>query len=288
MKAAVLAVLALLAIAPAVAQPGAPLAIVAAESVYGDVAAQIAGPGATVSSILNGPDQDPHAFEASPSTARALAAARIVVYNGLDYDPWMVKLVRATRSPSRQVLVVADLARRRAGSNPHVWYDPAVMPVVARAIADTLAAADPARAPDYARRLTAFTDAMRPLDAKVATLRTRFAGTHVTATEPVFGEMAAAIGLVMRNERFQLATMNGTEPRASDVAAFEADLGARRVRALIYNTQSAGPVTQRMLRLAKAAGVPVVAVTETLPAGMTYQSWMLSQLDALEAALSNP
>lgn len=267
---------------------GGPLSIVAAQNFYGDVAGQIAGAGISVTSILNSPDQDPHSFEASPSTARALSAARIVVYNGLDYDPWMAKLVRATRTPERQVLVVADLMRRRAGANPHLWYDPAVMPVVAKAIADALAKADPARATGYAQRLQAFTESLKPLDARIAGMRTRFAGTPVTATEPVFGYMAAALGLTVRNEQFQLAVMNGTEPRLSDVAAFEADLRGKRVRALFYNGQATGPAAQRLLRLARDAGIPVVAVTETQPAGITYQAWMLAQLDALGTALSTP
>ena len=290
-----LAMLALLRAAPGWAQgaslstaQGASLSIVAAQNFYGDVAGQIAGPDVPVTSILSSPDQDPHLFEASPSTARALSAARIVVYNGLDYDPWMVKLVRATRQPERQILVAASLARRPAGANPHLWYDPAVMPAVARAVADALSAADPANAAGYARRLDAFTDSLKPLDARIAEMRSRFAGTPVTATEPVFGYMAAALGLVVRNERFQLAIMNGAEPRPSDVAAFEGDIAGKRVRVLFYNGQATGPSAQRLLRLARAAGIPVVAVTETQPAGMTYQSWMMAQLDAVETALAPP
>lgn len=276
--------------ASAIAQPqiAARPSIVAAENFYGDVAGQIAGEGVTVTSILSNPDQDPHLFEASPSTARALSAARIVIYNGVDYDPWMAKLIRATRAPNRQVLVAADLVRRKTGVNPHLWYDPTVMPVVANALTNTLAAADPAHAADYAQHLQTFTQSLKPLNDKIAAMRMRFAGMPVTATEPVFGYMATALGLTMRNERFQLAVMNNTEPRISDVSAFEADLKARRVRALLYNSQATGPTAQRMLRLAKQANVPVVAVTETEPAGTTYQSWMLAQLEALDTALSAP
>ena len=287
MRAALTAIimLALLGASPGWTQSALP-SIVAAQNFYGDVAGQGAGPGVPVTSIVNSPDQDPHTFEASPSTARALSAARIVVYNGLDYDPWMAKLVRATRSPERQVLVVASLLGRRAGANPHLWYDPAVMPAVAKAVAQALAAADPANAEGYNGRLAAFTASLQPLDAKVAALRTRFAGTPVTATEPVFGYMATALGLDVRNERFQLAVMNGTEPRSSDVKAFEADLRGKKVRVMFYNGQATGPAAQRLLRLAREAGIAVVAVTETQPAGMTYQAWMLAQLDALETALA--
>ncbi len=287
---AAMAAIALMRVAPpAWAQTGQqPPSIVAAESFYGDIAGQIAGPGVPVASILSSPDQDPHLFEASPSTARLVSAARIVIYNGLDYDAWMDKLVRATQNPGRQVLVVAQLVQRKAGANPHLWYDPAVMPVVATALADRLAAADPAHRAEYAQRLQAFKASLQPLDAKVAAMRTRFAGVPVTATEPVFGYMAAALGLVVRSERFQLAVMNGAEPRASDVAAFEADLKGRGVRALLYNSQATSPAAERLLRLARDAGIPVVGVTETQPAGMTYQSWMLAQLEALETALSGP
>lgn len=285
---AIIAAIAMLVVwlaAPASAQDGQ-LRIVAAENFYADVAGQVAGPGVPVTSILNNPGQDPHSFEPPPSVARALAGARIVIYNGADYDPWMAKLVRAVRQPGRQVLVAADLLGRKGGVNPHLWYDPATMPVVAKAVAGALASADPANAAAYAQRLQAFLDAMAPVDAKIAALRTRFAGTPVSATEPVFGYMSQALGLVNRNERFQLAVMNETEPRPSDVAAFEADLKNKRIRLLFHNAQSAGPVAQRFVRLAQSSGIPVVAVTETQSPGTTYQSWMLATLGAVEAALA--
>ncbi|WP_255213382.1 metal ABC transporter solute-binding protein, Zn/Mn family, partial [Burkholderia pseudomallei] len=124
-----------------------------------------------------------------------------------------------------------------------------------------------------------------PIDAKVAGLRARYKGVPVTATEPVFGYMADAIGLDMRNPRFQLATMNNTEASPADIAAFENDLKRRQVRVLIYNSQAVEPMTKRMLKLAQDARVPTVSVTETQPAGKTFQQWMLAQLDALGAAL---
>lgn len=262
--------------------------IVAAENFYGDLARQLASPEATITSILSNPDQDPHLFEASPSVARALSAARIVISNGADYDPWMAKLLRAAKSTGRVSVVVADLVGRKPGDNPHLWYDTTVMAAAGRAISAALAAGDPGHAADYERRLAAFTASLRPLDAKVAALKVRFAGTPVTATEPVFGYMATAIGLVIRNERFQLAVMNGTEPRASDIAAFERDLRDHRVRALIYNAQATDTAARRLLDIARASGVPAVGVTETELAGKTYQEWMTGQLDALDAALSRP
>ena len=271
----------------AAASAGAPpLAIVAAENVYGDVAEQIARPDATVTSILSNPAQDPHMFEASPSVARDLANARIVVANGAEYDPWIDKLLGASRSATRTTITVAELVHARPGGNPHLWYDPATMPAYAQALAAALAAADPAHKAGYEARRQTFLASLRPLDDKVRALREKIAGTPVTATEPVFGPMAAALGLAMRNERFQIAVMNDTEPSAADVAAFEDDLRGHRVKLLLYHSQASDEAAQRLLGIAQAEKIPVVGVTETEPPGTHFQDWMLGELDAVAAALS--
>jgi zinc/manganese transport system substrate-binding protein len=264
----------------------APVPVVAAENFYGDVVKQIGGPHVAVMSILSNPDQDPHLFEASPKTARALQHARIVVYSGADYDPWMTKLLAASPAPGRTTIVAADLVGKKPGDNPHVWYDPPTMPALARAVNAALDAADPAHKSVYDANLATFIRSLAPLDAKVAALRARYQGAPVTATEPVFGYMADAIGLDMRNLRFQLATMNDTEASPSDIAAFERDLRERRVRVLIYNSQATEALTRRMLALAKQSNVPTMSVTETAPPNLSYQQWMLTQLDALDRALA--
>ncbi|KML60062.1 cation ABC transporter substrate-binding protein [Burkholderia cepacia] len=271
--------------APALAQ-AATVNVVAAENFYGDVVSQIGGRHVAVTSILSNPDQDPHLFEASPKTARALQHAQVVIYNGADYDPWMGKLLGASKQAKRATIVVADLVGKKAGDNPHLWYDPATMPAAARAIAAELGRADPANKAEYDANLQKFVASLKPVDDKVAALRAQYKGVPVTATEPVFGYMSDAIGLDMRNQRFQLATMNDTEASAQDVAAFENDLRKKQVRVLIYNSQAEEPMTKRMLKIARDGGVPTVSVTETQPAGKTFQQWMAGQLDALASALS--
>jgi zinc/manganese transport system substrate-binding protein len=280
------ACLTLLSIAPARSQTARPpIDIVAAENFYGDVAGQIGGSDVHVTSVLSNPDQDPHLFEVSPSIARALSAARIVVYSGIDYDPWMAKLLGATRSGDRQVIVVADLVGRKAGDNPHIWYDPATMLACARALAAALDANDPAHKEGYDQRLVRFEASIEPIQARIAALRQRLAGTPVTATEPVFGYMFEALGLRVRNLPFQIAVMNSTEPSASDVAAFETDLRTHAVQLLVYNAQASDPIAQRMELLAKASHVPVIGAAETEPPGKTYQAWMMAELDAVANAL---
>lgn len=281
---------ALIALAP---QPAAfaaegQITVVAAENFYGDIARQIGGDRVAVTSILTNPDQDPHLFETTPGTVRQIANARIVILNGANYDPWAEKLLQAAPRPDRAVINAAELTGRKAGANPHLWYDPATMPAVAKAIAAALTQADGAHAADYASRLDATLAKLAQIDARIAQLKTKHAGKAVTATEPVFGPMAAALGLTMRNERFQLAMMNDTEPSARDVAAFENDLKERKVKALIYNSQVSEKLTERLLALARKSKVPVVAVTESMPANANFADWVLAELDKLDKALSGP
>ncbi|OYD77512.1 UNVERIFIED_ORG: zinc/manganese transport system substrate-binding protein [Burkholderia sp. CF145] len=264
----------------------AKIPVVAAENFYGDVVQQLGGDRVDVTSILSNPDQDPHLFEASPKTARALQHASLVVYNGADYDPWMTKLLNVSKNDKRKTIVAAELIGKKSGDNPHLWYDPSTMPAVARAVSAALASADPAHKAAYDANLAKFLDSLKPIADKVAALRSQYAHVSVTATEPVFGYMSDAIGLDMRNQRFQLAAMNDTEASASDIAAFERDLRERRVHALIYNSQATEALTKRMLKLAQQSHVPTVSVTETQPAGKNYQQWMLAQLDALGNALA--
>lgn len=270
---------------PAAAEP---VKIVAAENFYGGIAHQIGGPHVAVTSIINSPDQDPHLFEVSPAVARQLSEARIVIVNGANYDPWIDKLLQAAPRPERTVINASALVGAKPGDNPHLWYEPATMPKVATALAAALTTADPDHSADYAARLKTTLASLARVQARVAKLHAAYRGQPVTATEPVFGPMAAAIGLAMRNVRFQTAMMNDTEPSARDIAAFEDDLKQRKVKALIYNSQVSEQLTRRLLAIAKEAHVPVVPVTETQPADTTFADWMLSQLDALDRALAKP
>ena len=267
---------------------GRKITIVAAENFYGDVAQQIGGEHASVASILNNPDQDPHLFEAAPSIVREVAAAQVIIYNGADYDPWMERLLEVTPKPKRAAIVAADLMHKKAGDNPHLWYDPSTMPMVAKALSTTLSAVDAAHAEDYATRFKTFLASLQPLDDKIAEIRGKYAGTAVAATEPVFGYMAAALHLTMLEQHFQLAVMNNTEPGAGDLAAFESDLKTHKIRVLFYNKQASDKIVQHLVGLARAANIPVVGITETCPPGLSYQNWMLSELNETESALGGP
>ena len=260
------------------------VAIVAAENFYGDLAKQIGGDHVSVASIMSNPDQDPHLFETTPGTVREITAAQIVNENGADYDPWMDKILAVTAHPDRTVINVANLVGKKAGDNPHLWYDLQTMPAAAKALAEALSKADPVHKSAYEARLKTFIASFEPIDEKIAAIRRKYDGTAVTASEPVFDCMAGALRLKMRNGSFQLS--NSTEPNAHDVAAFEDDLKHHKVKVMFFNKQASDKAVERLVKLARESKIPVVGVTETEPPEMRYQEWILNQLNATEKALA--
>jgi zinc/manganese transport system substrate-binding protein len=266
---------------------GGKVAVVTAENAYGSIAAQIGGRHVAVTSILRDPAADPHLFTAGTATGLDVARARVVIQNGAGYDTFMDRLEDAAPSGSRGVVTVADvLGVHGADANPHLWYDVPRVGRVAGAIAAGLERADPRHRADYRAGLARFERRLAPLRHEVAAIRARDGGAPVAYTEPVAGYLLAAAGL--RNltpPAFSRAIEDGSEPTASAVADMTGLLTGRRVRALLVNTQAVSPITSRIRSAAVAAGIPVVGVTETLPAGETFQAWQLRQARALARAL---
>lgn len=268
------------------ALPHGKIPVVAAENFYGDVLAQVCGNACQVTSIVANPDTDPHSFEPDVKDAVAISRAKLVVMNGLGYDAFMSQLLAASPSTSRQVIDVQSLMGAKAGANPHLWYDPATMPRLARAVARALSRIDPARKDLFRSRSAVFIASLHPLTRTITSLADRYRGVRVAYTEPVFGYMGEAIGLrAMTPPSFEEAVAQGIDPPAEALAAEDELIARHEVAVLIYNRQTVSEVTQRLQALARSSGVPVVGVTETEPAGTTYQTWMLSELDALGAAL---
>lgn len=261
--------------------------VVAAENFYGDLATQIGGDRVHVVAILSDPNADPHEYESNAADAKAIANAQIVIKNGLGYDAFIDHLMSASPRPNRVVLDAGEITGHRQGDNPHVWYDPKTMPEVARRLADALAQIDPAHRDYFAARLQAFDSKEKAVDDKISAMRSKYQGTRVLMTEPVFDYMATALGLAIVDQQgaFQRAVEEGNDPAAAAVAQFRNELASHVVRVLIYNDQTVTPITTQMQDVAKQNGVPVVPVSETEPAGKTYQEWMLSELSTLQQAL---
>jgi len=269
------------------ARPGV-VPVVAAENFYGDVVRQLGGNHVQVTSIMSNPDEDPHLFEASPKTARALQNAALVVYNGADYDPWMDKLLAASKGEGRTTIVAAQLMGKKSGDNPHLWYDPKTMPAVAKAVAADLSALNPAQAAYFEANVRKFDASLKPWLAAIASFKAHYPKTPVAVTEPVADYMLELAGTDIATPfSLQSAIMNGTDPSPQDVTKQNSLFADRKVKVFVYNQQVTDALTQSFLSLAKKNGIPVMGVYETMPTpGFTYQSWMLAEVNALEKAVT--
>ncbi|CAA0080893.1 High-affinity zinc uptake system binding-protein ZnuA [Mycolicibacterium vanbaalenii] len=303
--------------------PATPVDVVVSVDQWGDIVSQLGGACANVTTVLASSSVDPHDYEPAPSDAALFDGAQLVVINGGHYDEWAAKLAAASAPDAPIVNAVessgghadeaghdhdggeadhdqdqdhdhdhADEAGHdHAGEgNPHVWYSPSVVTSVAEAVTGELSELAPDAAGYFDERHTAFENVMTPYYDTIAAIKADSVGKSFAATESVFDDMGAALGLQNRTpEGYQLASSNEAEPAPADLDAFLRLLGDRGVDVLIYNTQTEGSVPEQIRAAAEQAGVPVVEVTETVPPNTeSFQTWQVAQLDSLAEALGVP
>jgi zinc/manganese transport system substrate-binding protein len=281
------------------ADPGRPagddaVTVVASTNVYGDIAATIGGPDVEVTSIIDDPSADPHSFEANTRTQLAVSEADVVVRNGGGYDDFVDTLVSSTGTGATVVDAV-DVSGREASAeaageelNEHVWYDLETIGDLADEIARALGEVDAGNAGTYEANATDFNARVDDLLAGVAELRTGTSGAGVAVTEPVPGYLLDALGAENRTpEEFSEAIEEGGDVSPAVLQETLDLVTGGSVRAVVYNAQTTGPETEQVKEAAEGAGVAVVAVTETLPEGEDYVSWMQANIDAVGSALSS-
>jgi zinc/manganese transport system substrate-binding protein len=263
---------------------------VGAENEYANVISQIGGTYVSVTAIESNPNTDPHTFEASPSVAQVVSAARLVVQNGVGYDTFMNKIESASPNSSRKVIDVQKLLGLPDSTpNPHLWYQPATMPVVARALVSDLSALEPSHAAYFAANAKRFDASLAPWYQALKQFAARYPHTAVATTEPVGDYMLQAAGTtIMTPFGLQADIMNGVDPAPQDVTLQNGLLSGRRVKVLLYNQQVTDSLTETFLSAAKRNRIPVVGVYETMPVpGYNYQSWMLAEVHALQRAVAD-
>ncbi|AZZ57447.1 ABC transporter substrate-binding protein [Rathayibacter iranicus] len=277
---------------------GGTVKVVASTNVYGDLARSVGGDLVEVTSIIDSPDKDPHEYEATARDQLAVSGGALIVENGGGYDSFIDTMLSAASStaPVVTATVVAGLEddhdhdggeHEHADFNEHVWYDLSVVRQVVARIGDELAAVDPDNASTYSANVATLDGRLAALIAREGDLKGTLAGRSIAITEPVPLALTDALGLMNATpEAFSEAVEEGTDVPATTLQETLALFGDRTVAALIYNEQTEGAQTDAVLESAKAAGIPTVGVTETLPDGEDYIGWMTANLDAIEGALS--
>jgi len=286
---------ALLAAGCATAPPGSASAastvtVVAAENFWGSIAAQIGGTRVTETSLIANPQTDPHSYEPTAADARAVSGAKLFIQNGIGYDSsWAPSLVSANPDSERTVLTVGGVLGLKDGDNPHQWYSRQSVYAVVAAITADYQRIDPAHAAYYAQRKTEFEHtALAAYNGLEQSIRTKYAGTPIGASESIVSPLAESLGLdLVTPYSFLRDISEGNDPTTADKTLIDQQIQQHRIKVYVYNSQNSTPDIQAQVALAEQEGIPVTTVTETLaPAGDSFQQWMVAQLRALEKALA--
>ena len=195
----------------------------------------------------------------------------------------------ANPAPNRAVLTVGEVVGVGEGGNPHRWYNPADVTKVADQLTAEFKKADPADAAAFDAQRTAFeTTDLAAYKAVITEIKTKYADTPVGASESIFAMLAPALGLdLVTPPAFLKAISEGTDPSAADKATIDAQISGQKIKVYVYNSQNATPDVQTQIAAAKAAGIPVTTITETMvPATATWQQWQTTQLEELRDALA--
>jgi len=264
------------------------LNIVAGENFWGSIATQLGGNRVSVTSIVTDPNADPHEYESNTADARAFAEANYVILNGAGYDTWAQKLIDANPVDGRKVFTVAPLLGKSDGDNPHFWYNPDYVEKVADQITADLKSLDANDASYFTQQRTAFETALTPYHNRIASIKAKFSGQKVGATESIFVYMASALGLnLISPPEFMKAVAEGNDPPVSSVSEFQSQISSKQITVLVYNVQTVTDVTNNLKQLASQQNIPVVGVSETMqPPDATFQDWQYAQLLTLENALN--
>lgn len=266
------------------------ITVVASTDVWGSIASSVGGDHVTVTSIIDDPDKDPHEYEADAQTQLKLSKAKVVIENGGGYDDFVDTMLKSASNSSVVKLNAVDISGKKAAAgdelNEHVWYD---FPTVAKVI-DKVDAAysklDPANTSTFQKNASNLKAKLDDLEAKEADVKSNHEGEGVSITEPVPLYMLEAMGLDNKTpDEFSEAIEEDTDVAASVLQETLALYSSHEVKLLAYNEQTTGAQTEAVLKAAKDNNIPVVPVTETLPNGKDYVSWMTDNVDNISSAL---
>lgn len=281
--------------APSTVGRDTPIRVLASTDVYAAIAGQIGGDAVQVIAILDRPGADPHSFEATPRTALQVSQAALMIVNGGGYDDFTTHLLDVA-DPKPEVIDAVDVSgldaagsdSNAADFNEHVFYDLPAMAALGARIADRLGSIDPSTADAFTRNAAAFSAALHGLESQAAAIAAAHPNVNAVATEPVADYLLTAAGITdVTPHGFTEAIENETDPSVKDTAAVQSLLASGSVRLLVYNEQTSGPVTARVKATAAANGVPIVGVSETMPAGVhDYPSMIGAVLTAIDQALT--
>ncbi|EPC24866.1 metal ion ABC transporter, substrate-binding protein [Lacticaseibacillus paracasei subsp. paracasei Lpp22] len=261
---------------------GSKIQVVASLDFYGEVAKAVGGNKVSVQSIINNPAVDPHDYEPTTKVGKSVASADLVVASGIGYDGWMDKVVKSADKSKNYLRVADDLMNKKEGDNEHIWYDPRTMPKLANTLADKFAKKDPADKATFKANAKKYITSLDDLNTLINKLKSKVNGQLVDVSEPVFGYALDYLGYKVNDDHFSKSTEDGTDYSAKDIHGIETDIKEKKIAFFVNNIQASSKTVNQLVKLAEQNNVPVLKVTETLPKGKNYRTWMTSQYQQLE------
>src|SRR6267142_1564750 len=249
MLTATAAVAALLAAAPAVAQDK--LKVLATFSILGDFVRNVGGDRIEVATLV-GPNSDAHVYAPAPADAKKVADAKVVFTNGLGYEGWMSRLVKASGSKAPLVVATKGVKERQAqgghghgGADPHAWQSVANAKVYVANIRDALVSADPAGKAAYEANAAAYLDKLDALDkdVKAAVAAIPADRRKVISTHDAFGYFQQAYGVEFIAPQ---GVSTEAEPSARDVARIITQVKRQKIPAVFLENITDARLMQRI------------------------------------------
>ncbi|MET7247844.1 metal ABC transporter substrate-binding protein [Methylobacterium sp. EM32] len=280
-------------IAPVQAQE--PVRVVATFSILGDLVRQVGGSRVAVTTLV-GPNGDAHSFVPAPADAQAVAAARLVVVNGLGFEGWIDRLIKASGTKAKVVVAAKGIVPieeeddghgHAHAADPHAWQNVANTRTYIANIRDGLASVDPEGRAAYQANATAYLAQLDALDAEVRTAIVSIpeARRRIVTTHDAFGYFAKAYGLRFLAPQ---GVSSQSEATARDVAAIVRQVHRDKIPAVFLENISDPRLMQQIAREggAKAGGrVFSDALSEPGGPAPTYLDMMRHNVREFVAAL---
>lgn len=248
---------------------------------YGETAKAVLGNKGTVKSIIDKPSMDPHEYEATTKTAKIVSDADVIIYNGLGYDTWMTRIATDTTHTTK-INVGQTVMGKPVDANQHIWYNLKTMPTLANYLVKKYSKLQPQNKTYFEKNAKNYIASLKPLQQKLNQLKKNANGAEVDVSEPVFDYTLHDLGYKVADTGYSMAVENDTDPSPAEIKAMQQDIKTHKIKFFVVNKQEINQITKNMMTLAKKDGVPILKVSESMPAGKSYESWMMSQFNQLE------
>jgi zinc/manganese transport system substrate-binding protein len=281
---ALAAVLALSGCAPTQAE-SQKFQIVASTNVWGSIAAAIGGDKVEVTSIIDNANKDPHSYEATARDQLAVEKADLVIANGGGYDDFIDTMSQAAGNKQifRSSSAVTSVAWQE---NEHLWFSLQAVAEVAAALADTLASIDGENAQTYLANSTAYLAELTALAGEVGKLKNITNGYSYFGTEPLAVWLMADLGFADKTPaEFAEAIENETDVPPVTMKESLDLIASGKLNYLVINAQTQNSQVQQIIDAARDAGLRSVVLSEILPEGESYLTWMAANLKTLNPGM---